>query len=158
MQIVEQVLHAVEPGKTAPAGLLHRLDGDGVGHQRLTTSRLPVEACTHVRATVDAPCGSHYDFFLFFDSVRQQRMNTAKVTSKGQVTIPKQVRELLAIETGDRLAFELEGDGRLRVSRILNESRPLRGLLSEYAKGHPVDDEQVRAALRRRAAAKYAVR
>lgn len=85
-------------------------------------------------------------------------MNTAKVTSKGQVTIPKQVRELLAIETGDRLAFELEEDGRLRVSRVLNEPRPLRGLLSEYAKGQPVDDEQVRAALRRRAAAKYAVR
>ncbi len=85
-------------------------------------------------------------------------MNTAKVTSKGQVTIPKQVRTLLAIETGDRLAFELEEDGRLRVSRVLNEPRPLRGLLSEYAKGHPVDDQQVRAALRRRAAAKYAVR
>ena len=84
-------------------------------------------------------------------------MNTAKVTSKGQVTIPKQVRKLLAIETGDRLAFELEEEGRLRVSRVLNEPRPLRGLLSEYAKGRPVDDEQVRAALRHRAAAKYAV-
>ena len=85
-------------------------------------------------------------------------MNTAKVTSKGQVTIPKEVRELLAIETGDRLAFALEEDGRLRVSRIRHEARPLRGMLSEYAKGRPVDDEQVRAALRRRVAAKYAVR
>lgn len=85
-------------------------------------------------------------------------MNTAKVTSKGQVTIPKQVRRLMAIETGDRLAFELEEDGRLRVSRVRHEPRPLRGMLSEYAGDHPVDDEQVRAALRRRAAAKYAVR
>lgn len=85
-------------------------------------------------------------------------MNTAKVTSKGQVTIPKQVRELLAIETGDRLAFEMEEDGRLRVSRVQNEPRALRGLLSEYARDHPIDDEQIRAALRRRAAAKYTVR
>ncbi len=85
-------------------------------------------------------------------------MNTAKVTSKGQVTIPKQVRKLMAIETGDHLAFALEEDGRLRVSRVRNEPRPLRGLLSEYVKGDPVDDEQVRAALRRRAAAKYGVR
>ena len=85
-------------------------------------------------------------------------MNTAKVTSKGQVTIPKEVRELLAIETGDRLAFALEEDGRLRVSRIRHEARPLRGMLSKYAKGRPVDDEQARAALRRRAAAKYTVR
>ena len=30
-------------------------------------------------------------------------MNTAKVTSKGQVTIPKRVRSLMAIRTGDRL-------------------------------------------------------
>ena len=85
-------------------------------------------------------------------------MNTAKVTTKGQVTIPKQVRKLMAIETGDRIAFELEEDGRLRVSRVRSEPRPLRGLLSKYAKDHPVDDEQVRTALRRRAAAKYAVR
>ena len=85
-------------------------------------------------------------------------MNTARVTSKGQVTIPKQVRKLLAIESGDRLAFELEKDGRLRISRVRNEPRPLRGLLSEYAKDHPVDDAQVRAALRHRAVAKYPAR
>lgn len=85
-------------------------------------------------------------------------MNTATVTSKGQVTIPKKVRELMAIKTGDRLAFDLEEDGRLRVSRVRHEARPLRGMLSEYAKDRPVDDEQVRAALRRRAVAKYAVR
>ena len=82
-------------------------------------------------------------------------MNTAKVTSKGQVTIPKQVRRLMAIEVGDRLAFELEEDGRLRVSRVRDEPRPLRGLLSEYVREDPVDEEQVRAALRRRAEAKY---
>lgn len=85
-------------------------------------------------------------------------MNTAKVTSKGQVTIPKTVRKLMDIETGDRLAFELESDGRLRVSRVADEPRPLRGLLAEYAKGDPLDEVQIRTALRRRAAAKYAVR
>ena len=61
------------------------------------------------------------------------------------------------IKTGDRLAFELESDGRLRV-RVEDEPRPLRGLLAEYAQGGPLEDLQVRAALRRRAAAKYAVR
>ena len=40
-------------------------------------------------------------------------MKTAKVNRKGRITIPKQVRRLLAIEAGDRLAFELEDDGRL---------------------------------------------
>ena len=32
----------------------------------------------------------------------------ARVTSKGQVTIPKSVREALALETGDRVVFRVE--------------------------------------------------
>ena len=64
----------------------------------------------------------------------------------------------MAIEAGDRLAFELEEDGRLRVRRVRDEPRPLRGLLSEYVREDPVDEEQVRAALRCRAEAKYARR
>ena len=83
-------------------------------------------------------------------------MNTTRVTSRGRVTIPKQVRKLMDIETGDRLAFELESDGSLRVGRIAAESRPLRGLLAQYAQDGPLEDGQVRAALRRRAAAKHA--
>ena len=85
-------------------------------------------------------------------------MNTARVTSKGQVTIPKRVRNLMAIETGDRLAFEFFEDGSLHVRRIPSEGRPLRGLLSEYAKADKVDEERVRVALHQRAAMKYAVR
>lgn len=85
-------------------------------------------------------------------------MNTAKVTSKGQVTIPKQVRSLMAIETGDRLAFDLDEDGSLRVSRVRGEGCPLRGLLSAYVKDGKVDEGRVREALRQRAAAKYTVR
>ena len=80
------------------------------------------------------------------------------MTSKGQVTIPKRVRTLMAIEAGDRLAFDLDEDGKLHVSRVQGERRPLRGLLSEYAKPGMLDEEGVRAALRGRAAAKYAVR
>ncbi|MCY4076650.1 MAG: hypothetical protein OXH04_14600 [Acidobacteria bacterium] len=60
------------------------------------------------------------------------------------------------IETGDGL--ELESDGCPRVSRVEAEPRPLRGLLAEYAQGGSLEDLKVRAALRRRAAAKYAVR
>ena len=38
-------------------------------------------------------------------------MSEAKVTSKGQVTIPKAVRERLHIEPGDRVSFEIRDDG-----------------------------------------------
>jgi len=36
-------------------------------------------------------------------------VNDAKVMSKGQVTIPKDVRAALGVETGDRVTFIVEG-------------------------------------------------
>jgi AbrB family looped-hinge helix DNA binding protein len=42
----------------------------------------------------------------------------AKVTSKGQVTIPLAVRRQLGVEAGDTIAFELTTDGiRMTVDR-----------------------------------------
>ena len=82
-------------------------------------------------------------------------MITAKVTSKGQVTIPKRVRSLMAIETGDHPAFDFDERGSVRVSRVRSEGRPLRGILSGHVKGARVDEKRIRAALRERAAAKY---
>jgi AbrB family looped-hinge helix DNA binding protein len=37
-------------------------------------------------------------------------MPTSKVTSKGQVTVPIEVRRALGIEDGDLLAFEMRAD------------------------------------------------
>lgn len=37
-------------------------------------------------------------------------MDTAKVMSKGQVTIPKDVRDVLGVGTGDKVTFIVEGD------------------------------------------------
>lgn len=43
-------------------------------------------------------------------------MSRATLTSKGQLTVPKDVRDRLGLKTGDRVVFELEGDSvRLRV-------------------------------------------
>ena len=41
-------------------------------------------------------------------------IDTAKVMSKGQVTIPKDVREILGIESGDRVTFIVE-NGNVRI-------------------------------------------
>jgi AbrB family looped-hinge helix DNA binding protein len=42
-------------------------------------------------------------------------MSVTTLTSKGQVTIPKRVREQLHLRTGDKLDFRVEADGTLRV-------------------------------------------
>lgn len=49
---------------------------------------------------------------------------TTTVTSKGQVTIPKPVRDLLGIVPGSAVCFELAPDGRVIVSQVGDQRRP----------------------------------
>ena len=58
---------------------------------------------------------------------------SATVTSKGQVTIPKSVRDLLGIAPGTRVEFKRAGDGSVVLTRV-DDKRPI----SRFAKlrGH----------------------
>jgi len=48
-------------------------------------------------------------------------MIVAKVTSKGQVTIPKQVREKLGVHPGEEVGFE-ENEGVIFIKKIVTKS------------------------------------
>jgi antitoxin PrlF len=48
-------------------------------------------------------------------------MITAKVTSKGQVTIPKEIRERLGVHPGEDVGFE-ERDNLLVISKVVTKS------------------------------------
>lgn len=50
----------------------------------------------------------------------------ATVTSKGQVTIPKPVRDLLGIKPGNRVDFERAPDGRVVLVKVDGKQRPSR--------------------------------
>lgn len=67
-------------------------------------------------------------------------MATAKVTSKGQVTIPKIVRDSLGLCPGDRIEFVSE-DGMCRIVKQQCESpfEKWRGYLS-HLRGKDVDE------------------
>ncbi|MBN9459657.1 MAG: type II toxin-antitoxin system PrlF family antitoxin [Burkholderiales bacterium] len=41
----------------------------------------------------------------------------ATVTSKGQLTLPKAVRQAMGVEAGDKVVFELREDGQVVVTR-----------------------------------------
>jgi antitoxin PrlF len=45
----------------------------------------------------------------------------AKLTSKGQITVPRDVRRRLGVRTGDKLEFEDDGNG-VRVTAVRKES------------------------------------
>jgi antitoxin PrlF len=55
-------------------------------------------------------------------------MPSASLTSKGQITIPKVIRELLQVKTGDRVEFIVDGDQVMLRPGTL-DFRSLRGLL-----------------------------
>jgi len=76
-------------------------------------------------------------------------MTTAVVTSKGQITIPKPVRDGLGVESGDRVEFvELER-GVYSVVAATRDIRNLKGMIPKPAK--PVSVEDMNKAIRRRA-------
>lgn len=53
------------------------------------------------------------------------------ITSKGQVTIPKPVRDRLKLHAGDRLDFIVEPNGTVRIVPITGSVKELKGLVPE---------------------------
>lgn len=80
-------------------------------------------------------------------------MPEATLTTKGQVTIPKAVRDHLKLETGARVDFVIEDDGTVVLKPVTRHVRELAGLL--YRRGRrprSVEemDEAIGAHLRKR--------
>jgi AbrB family looped-hinge helix DNA binding protein len=76
-------------------------------------------------------------------------MPTATVTSKGQVTIPRKVREALRVRPGDRIDFVLGADGEVRVRSGEVDVSQLRGLLKRPGR-RPVSLGSMEDAIARR--------
>ncbi|WP_435185024.1 AbrB/MazE/SpoVT family DNA-binding domain-containing protein [Halobellus sp. EA9] len=67
----------------------------------------------------------------------------ATVTSKGQVTIPKRIRDALGIDSGTEVEFVLEDDGTLRLRPKEPAMERLRAV-KEQLSAHDVDLEALR--------------
>ena len=82
-------------------------------------------------------------------------MPEATLTTKGQVTVPKAVRDHLKLETGARLDFVIQDDGTVVVKPVTRHVRELAGLLHRPGR-RPVSvremDEAIGAHLIRRSA------
>lgn len=69
-------------------------------------------------------------------------MATATLTSKGQVTIPKEIRDYLKLRTGGRLEFLVDPQGSVRIAPATAEVRQLKGLISPAGKLVSLEDMQ----------------
>jgi AbrB family looped-hinge helix DNA binding protein len=74
-------------------------------------------------------------------------MPSSKITDKGQITVPKVVREALALLPGDRMSFIIHDDGSVSVEAETVDLASLRGAVS--GGGRHVSVEQMSDAIRR---------
>jgi antitoxin PrlF len=83
-------------------------------------------------------------------------MAISTLTSKGQITIPKEVRERLGVKEGDRLIFQFDERGYLSL-RPESEGPlgRLPGLLRHLAKEQPVTVEEMKEAVREGAVERF---
>lgn len=73
-------------------------------------------------------------------------LSIAKITAKGQTTIPQAIRAALHVAPGDLIAWEISAEGIATVRRAqpidLDYLRGLEGTLSEWSS--PADEEAYR--------------
>ena len=74
-------------------------------------------------------------------------MSGSKITSKGQITVPKMVREALALLPGDRMSFLIHDDGTVTVEAETVDLPSLRGVVKPG--GRHVSIEQMNEAIAR---------
>ena len=77
-------------------------------------------------------------------------MSTATLTSKGQITIPAEVREVLGVDTGDRVEFVEVAPGRYEVIAVTRLVTALKGMFGKPKR--PVSIEAMNTAIARRGA------
>ncbi len=78
-------------------------------------------------------------------------MPTATLTSKGQLTLPKPIRDRLRLAAGDRVDFVVADDGTVLLRPVTVDVRDLKGLLRRKGR-KPLSVEAMNAVIRRRAA------
>lgn len=67
-------------------------------------------------------------------------MSTATLTSKGQITIPAEVRRVLNVQTGDRVEFVQVEPGRFELVAATRSVRELKGLFGKPARTVSIAD------------------
>ena len=72
-------------------------------------------------------------------------MAASTLTSKGQITIPVQVREALGVDAGDRIEFVEVSKGQFAIMAATTTVRNLKGLIDKPLR--PVSIEEMNAAI-----------
>jgi len=77
-------------------------------------------------------------------------MIISKITAKGQVTIPKRIREFLKVKASDRVEFTLLEEGKVLITSEQKSADALFGMLKHRKRAQPVTPEEMDAIIRER--------
>ena len=67
-------------------------------------------------------------------------MSAATITSKGQITIPKDIRALLDLHSGDKINFIVQESGEVRFLPATQDISTLKGIISKPQKAVTVEE------------------
>jgi antitoxin PrlF len=80
-------------------------------------------------------------------------MSESRMTSKGQITVPKAVRVRLNLKPGDRVLFIVEESGAVRMRAANKDISSLRGILPPPKRKATI--EEIEASIAKAAVARY---
>jgi antitoxin PrlF len=79
-------------------------------------------------------------------------MLNSTVTSKGQVTIPKKIREFLNVRTSDKVIFTPVEDGKVLITARQKSAYELFGMLKHRRQAKPVSLKEMDSTIRKKRA------
>ena len=75
-------------------------------------------------------------------------MPISTLTTKGQVTIPRELRDQLRLQAGDKIEFRLEKNGTVTMTPVSASSHDVFASLARYGKKKPIPAEEMHRRLR----------
>lgn len=77
-------------------------------------------------------------------------METGTLSSKGQITIPKKIRDFLHVHTSEKLIFIPLEEGKVLITTEQKSATSIFGILKHRKKKQPVSLDQMDSAIQKR--------
>ena len=77
-------------------------------------------------------------------------MKSSTISSKGQVTIPKKIREFLKVGTSDKIVFIPFEEGKVIITKKENNVSTLFGMFKHRSRGKPVSLKKMNEVIKKR--------
>ncbi len=81
--------------------------------------------------------------------------SVSTITSKGQVTIPKNIRDILHLNSGDKVEFICTENDEIIIKPVTKKAADVAGTLSKYKKDKVVSVVDMNRAIKKRVKDKF---